>query len=139
MIMSNLTGNLDWGQPVFGATAGVTKLNSTPISLNLGAANDFFKSREFILMSNITHKFSEHVSFNASYMKQTWQEYLQEHRTTNAFARDIEGNPVSSLVGMQFVQRKQNWNIDNFNAYLNVDLTCKGLENKLLVGYDLSS
>jgi iron complex outermembrane receptor protein len=72
-------------------------------------------------------------------MKQTWQEDLQEHRTTNAFARDIEGNPLSSLVGMQFVQRKQNWNIDNFNAYLNVDLTYKRLENKLLVGYDLSS
>jgi len=36
-----MTGNLDRGQPIFGATAGKTDLNSTPTSLNLGAPNDF--------------------------------------------------------------------------------------------------
>ncbi|MCU0443846.1 MAG: TonB-dependent receptor [Microscillaceae bacterium] len=139
MIFSQLNGNLDRGQPIFGAVAGETKLNSTPSSLNLGAANDFFKSKEFILTTSLSHKFSKNIGFNAQYMKQTWLEDLQEHRTTNAFARDINNNPVTSLVAMQFVQRKQNWNIDNFNAYFNFDFQKDKISNKLLVGYDLSS
>ena len=139
MIMSHLSGNLDRGQPIFGAKAGETNLNTTPISLNLGAPNDFFKSKELILTTSLSHKFTKNIGFNAQYMKQTWQEDLQEHRTTNAFARDINNNPVTSLVAMQLVQRKQNWNVDNFNAYFNFDFHKNNISNKLLVGYDLSS
>lgn len=139
LIYSNMVGNLDRGQPIFGAVAGKTNLNSTPISLNLGAANDFFKSKELILMANLSHKFSEKISFNASYMKQTWSEDLQEHRTTNAFARDITGAEVTSLVGMQMVQRKQLWNTDNLNAYFNFNFNAGKTSHKLLVGYDLQS
>lgn len=139
LIYSNMVGNLDRGQPIFGAVAGKTNLNSTPISLNLGAANDFFKSKELILMANLSHKFSEKISFNASYMKQTWSEDLQEHRTTNAFAKDITGADVTSLVGMQLVQRKQLWNTDNLNAYFNFNFNAGKTSHKLLVGYDLQN
>jgi iron complex outermembrane recepter protein len=138
MILSNLAGNLDRGQPIFGATAGAN-LNSTPISLNLGAPNDFFKSKEFIVTGTLSHKFTKNISFNATYMKQTWQEDLLEHRTNNAFAQDITGATVNSLVGMQLVQRKQNWNIDNLNAYFNFDFKTAAVQHQLLVGYDLHS
>jgi iron complex outermembrane recepter protein len=137
MIFSNMSGNLDRGQPIFGAVAGKTNLNSTPISLNLGASNDFFKSKELILMANLSHKFTEKISFNASYMKQTWTEDLQEHRTTNAFASDITGAQVTSLVQMQLVQRKQFWNTDNLNAYFNFNFDWGKTAHKLLIGYDL--
>jgi iron complex outermembrane recepter protein len=137
MIISNMVGNLDRGQPIFGAVAGVTNLNSTPISLNLGAPNDFFKSKEFIVTGTLSHKFTKSISFNAAYMKQTWQEDLLEHRTTNAFAPDITGAPVNSLVGMQLVQRKQNWNIDNVNACFNFDFKTGAVHHQLLAGYDL--
>jgi len=139
MTMTNMNGNLDRGQPIFGAVAGVTNLNSTPISLNLGAGNDFFKSKEFMITSSFSHKFSKAISFNAAYMKQTWQEDLQEHRTTNAFAVDTTNTPVTSLAGMQFVQRKQSWNIDNVNAYFNFDFSTGKAKHQLLIGYDLSS
>jgi iron complex outermembrane recepter protein len=139
MIFSNMVGNLDRGQPIFGAVAGVTNLNSTPLSLNLGAPNDFFKSKEFITTASLSHKFTKAISFNAAYMKQTWQEDLLEHRTTNAFAPDINNQPVNSLVGMQLVQRKQNWNIDNVNAYFNFDFKTGTATHQLLVGYDLHS
>lgn len=138
-IFSNMSGNLDRGQPIFGAVAGATNLNSTPISLNLGASNDFFKSKEAILMGTFSHQFSPQISFNASYMKQTWTEDLQEHRTTNAFAVDINNQPVTSLAAMQFVQRKQNWNIDNFIGYFNFDFKTGKVGHQLLVGYDLNS
>ncbi|HUP13091.1 MAG TPA: TonB-dependent receptor, partial [Niastella sp.] len=137
MIINHQNGNLDRGQPVFGAQAGVTDLNSTPISLNLGAANDYFKSKEFIVTSSLSHKFSEAISFNAAYMKQTWQEDLQEHRTNNAFAVDINKQPVNTLAGMQFVQRKQHWNVDNVTGYFNFRFATGAIKHQLLVGYDL--
>ncbi|MEA5256681.1 TonB-dependent receptor [Arcicella aquatica] len=139
LIFSNMNGNLDRGQPIFGAKAGETDLNSTPISLNLGAPNDFFKSKEVIIMGNISHKFTPNISFNTSYMKQSWTENLQEHRTTNAFAVDIANQPVSSLAAMQFIQRQQYWNIDNLNSYFNFDFKTGQANHKLLVGYDLNS
>ena len=69
MIYSNGVGNLDRGQPIFGAINGEFDLNSTPISLNVGATNDFFKSKEFMIMGNFTKKLSENIGFNATYMK----------------------------------------------------------------------
>jgi iron complex outermembrane recepter protein len=137
MVFNNMNGNLDRGQPIFGATAGKTDLNSTPISLNLGASNDFFKSKELMIMGNLSHKFTQNIAFNAAYMKQSWTEDLHEHRTTNAFAPDITGAPVTSLAAMQFVQRKQYWNIDNLNAYLTFDFNLGSANSKTLVGYDL--
>ncbi|HEY1199473.1 MAG TPA: TonB-dependent receptor, partial [Niastella sp.] len=137
MIISYLNGNLDRGQPIFGAQAGVTDLNSTPIALNLSAGNDFFKSKELIVTSSLSHRFSETVSFNATYMKQTWQEDLQEHRTTNAFAVDINNQPVNTLAGMQFVQRKQHWNVDNVTGYFNFRFASGAIKHQLLAGYDL--
>ena len=139
LILSNMTGILDRGQPIFGAVAGVTNLNQTPISLNLGAPNDFFKSKDLILMTNFSHKFTSKIGFNAQYMKQSWTEDLQEHRTTNGFAVDINNQPVTSLAMMQFVQRQQYWNVDNLSTYLNFDIKTGKLSHKLLAGYDLSS
>ncbi|HZH94801.1 MAG TPA: TonB-dependent receptor [Flavisolibacter sp.] len=139
MILSNMNGNLDRGQPIFGAVAGVTNLNSTPVSLNLGAPNDFFKSKELILTSSLSHRFTDGISFTTSYMKQTWTEDLQEHRTTNAFAADTTNTPFTSLAAMQFVQRRQFWNIDNVNSYFNFDFATGSANHKLLIGYDLNS
>jgi iron complex outermembrane recepter protein len=138
MIYSSGTGNLDRGQPIFGAVAGVTNLKSTPVSLNLGAANDFFKSKQMIITTSLAHKFTDNISINVAYMKQTWSEDLQEHRTTNAFAVDINNQPVTNLAAMQFVQRQQYWSVDNLNAYFNFDFKMGNIEHKLLAGYDLS-
>ena len=138
LILSDMTGILDRGQPIFGAVAGVTDLNKTPISLNLGAPSDFFKSKEMILTTNFAHKFSSKIGFNATYMKQTWTEDLQEHRTTNAFAVDLNNKPITNLAMMQFVQRQQYWDIDNLSAYFNFNLKTGGLKHQLLAGYDLS-
>lgn len=139
LIWSDMKGNLDRGQPIFGAVAGKTNLKSTSTSLNLGAPSDFFNSKELILTTNFTHKFSKSLSFNTTYMKQTWTEDLQEHRTTNAFARDITGSPVNNLVMMQYVERDQFWNTDNLNTYFNLNLDNGTSSHKIVVGYDLQS
>ena len=46
MIYNNSVGNLDRGQPIFGAINGEFDINSTPISLNVGASNDHYKNDE---------------------------------------------------------------------------------------------
>ncbi|WP_258098173.1 TonB-dependent receptor [Marinoscillum pacificum] len=137
MIYSNNLGTLDRGQPIFGAQAGVTDLNSTPISLNLGATNDYFQSEEWIMTTSLSRKLTDNISFNGAYMKQTWREDLEEHRTTNAFAVDRDGNPVNDMVAMRYVQRQQFWDVDNLNAYFNFDLNTGDVNHKVLVGYDL--
>ncbi|WP_089837024.1 TonB-dependent siderophore receptor [Chitinophaga filiformis] len=139
IIYSNMEGNLDRGQPIFGAIAGKTDLRSTPISLNLGAGSDFFKSKEFIITSSLSHQFNDVISFNAAYMKQLWREDLQEHRTINAYAVNINNEPVPSLAGMQFVQRQQQWNTDNVNVYFSFHFTTGKVKHELLAGYDLNS
>ena len=137
MIYSNNLGTLDRGQPIFGAQAGVTDLNSTPIRMNLGATNDYFQSEEWIMTTSLSRKLTDNISFNGAYMKQTWREDLEEHRTTNAFAVDRDGNPVNDMVAMRYVQRQQFWDVDNLNAYFNFDLNTGDVNHKVLVGYDL--
>ncbi|MGB5818446.1 MAG: TonB-dependent siderophore receptor [Saonia sp.] len=136
MIYSNGVGNLDRGQPIFGAINGEFDLNSTPISLNVGATNDFFESKEFLIMGNFTKKLNENIGFNATYMKQTWEEDLVEHRTVNQAAVDIEGNAINTLAEMRYVERQQFWITDNFNAFLNFDFEGDKITNRVLIGYD---
>jgi len=138
MIYSDNYGTLDRGQPIFGAEAGQTDLNSTPINLSLNASEDYFRSTEVLIMANFKRNLSKHINFNAAYMKQTWNEDLVEHRTTNSFAVDIEGNSVPSLVNMRYVDRQQFWDIDNLSAYFDGDFKTGKVGHKVLVGYDLS-
>ncbi|MCG7859110.1 hypothetical protein MD537_19195, partial [Flavihumibacter sediminis] len=101
--------------------------------------NDYFKSKELLVMGNLSHEFTKGISVVGSYMKQTWNEDLLEHRTTNAFAVDLQNQPVTSLAAMQMVQRQQNWNIDNINSYLKFDFSTGTIRHILLAGYDLHS
>ena len=94
MIYSNGLGNLDRGQPIFGAVAGQTDLNSTPISTNLGATNDYFQSEQWILTASLSRQLTDDFGIHMAYMKQTWREDLREHRTLNRYAVILtEPNP----------------------------------------------
>ncbi len=137
MIYNNAEGNLDRGQPIFEAVGDNYDPNSTPITLNPGAINDFYKTKEFIFMTSFSKKFTENFGFNAQYMKQTWDEDLQEHRA-DAFrqAYDINGDVVPNLVAMRYAERQQKWNTDNFSGYFNYDIKTDNITNKILVGYD---
>lgn len=136
MIYSNGVGNLDRGQPIFGSINGEFDLNSTPTSLNVGASNDFFKSKEVVITTNFTKKFTDNFGFNASYMKQTWDEGLAEHRIVNRAAVDIDGNEIPTLAAMRYVEREQFWDTDNISAFFNFDIKGEKITNKFLVGYD---
>ncbi|UII78328.1 TonB-dependent receptor domain-containing protein [Flagellimonas sp. CMM7] len=135
MIYNNAEGNLDRGQPIFGAINGEFDLNSTPITRNVGASSDHYKNKEFIFMTNFSKKFTENFGFNAQYMKQTWDEDLAEHRVDGT-AVDIDGNVIPTLARMRYDERQQFWETDNFSGFFNFDIKKGKVTNKLLVGYD---
>ncbi|QTE23556.1 TonB-dependent receptor [Polaribacter cellanae] len=135
MIYNDAEGNLDRGQPIFGAINGEFDLNSTPITRNVGASNDHYKTNELIFIANFNQKFTENFGFNAQFMKQTWNEDLAEHRFDGT-AVDIDGNVIPTLARMRYDQRQQFWETDNFSGYFNYDIKKGNITNKLLIGYD---
>ncbi len=135
MIYNNAVGNLDRGQPIFGAINGEFDLNSTPITRNVGASSDHYKNKEFIFMANFSKKFAKNFSFNAQYMKQTWDEDLAEHRIGGSIV-DIEGNIVPTLARLRYDERQQFWETNNFSTYFTYDIKTDNITNKILVGYD---
>ncbi|WP_108869120.1 TonB-dependent receptor [Aquimarina aquimarini] len=135
MIYNNAVGNLDRGQPIFGAINGEFDLKSTPITRNVGASSDHYKNKEFIFMANFSKKFAQNFSFNAQYMKQTWDEDLAEHRVDGT-AVDIDGNVIPTLARLRYDERQQFWETDNFSTYFTYDIKKGNITNKILVGYD---
>jgi len=89
-----------------------------------------------MVMASFVKSLSDRVVFNASYMKQTWDEDLAEHRTENRAAVDIEGNPIPTLAAMRYVERQQFWDTDNLNTFLSIDLGGGSITNKMVLGYD---
>lgn len=136
MTFNQDNSRLDRGQPIFGATAGVTDLNSTPISFAIGAANDHYSTQDASIMMNLTHAFSPKVSFNLSYMKHGWNEDLSEHRTSNVFARDSLGNDIPTLVEMQALERQNRWYTNNLNAFFTSKFGNDIIQNSAVVGVD---
>ena len=104
MIYNNSVGNLDRGQPIFGAINGEFDIKSTPISLNVGASNDHYKNDELTFTTSFTKRFTDNFGFNAQYMKQTWEEDLAEHRVDGT-AVDIEGNVIPTLARLRYDER----------------------------------
>lgn len=135
MIYSNAEGNLDRGQPIFGSINGEYDITSTPITMNVGASNDHYKTKELMFMANFNKKFTENFGFNAQFMKQTWDEDLAEHRVDGT-AVDIDGNVITTLARLRYDERQQFWETDNFSAYFNYDIKTENITNKILVGYD---
>lgn len=135
MIYNNSVGNLDRGQPIFGAINGQFDINSTPITLNVGAANDHYKTNELIFTTSFNKKFTDNFGFNAQYMKQTWEEDLAEHRVDGT-AVDIEGNVIPTLARLRYDRRQQFWETDNLSTYFDYEFTKGKITNKVLVGYD---
>ncbi|MEM6321535.1 MAG: TonB-dependent receptor, partial [Bacteroidota bacterium] len=135
LVLTNFDGKLDRGQPIFGASAG-TDLESTPINFAIGAANDFHRTDVFYSTLSLTHQFTNNFSFNASYMRYAFREDLFEHRTSNRFAVDGDGEEIPTLMGMRISARNQKRISDNLNAYFVWDTNTGAINHKIVFGYD---
>ncbi|MXN93009.1 TonB-dependent siderophore receptor [Flavobacterium sp. Sd200] len=134
-VYTRSNGRLDRGQPIFGATAG-TNLNSTPISFAIGKENDYLKETYIYFTTSVKRKITDNISLNASYMKFMAGEDLLEHRTSNRYAVDPEGNTLPTQMEMRTIVRKGKNYSDNVSLYLVSDFKTGPIEHKLLTGYD---
>lgn len=136
IVVNRDQSRLDRGQPIFGAIAGKTSLHSTPVSFSMSMPNDHNIQNDLKFFASLSHRFSDKITFNLSYLKQVWHEDLFEHRTSNEFAVDSAGKPVSSLAAMQVYERLQKWATNNVNAYLNIQLATGPVTHEIVAGYD---
>ena len=134
-VYSKTKSRLDRGQPIFGAAAG-TDLNSTPISFAIGKENDYADELNLYTTASLQHKLTDRISFNASYMKFLYDEDLLEHRTSNRYAVDADGQQIPTLMEMSTIRRKRKNYNDNITLYFVNDFNTGPLTHKLLVGYD---
>ncbi len=134
-VYSATHGKLDRGQAIFGAAAG-TDLYSTPISFALGKSSDYQKETNMYSTISILRKITDHVKLNASYMKYMYNENLLEHRTSNRYGMDADGNSIPNLMEMQTINRTTRNYTDNLNLYMIADLKTGAVEHTVLAGYD---
>jgi iron complex outermembrane receptor protein len=134
-VYNKSNSRLDRGQSTF-AGNDREALYTTPISLSLSAVNDFLNEETYTVMTSLTHEFSSKLAFNLSYLRTGYSQDLLEHRSSNTYAVDSMGRPISNLVARQVFIRQSKEFVDNVSAYLTYDLNTGKVAHKLLVGYD---
>lgn len=131
LVFNNSNSRLDRGQSTF-----EDDLYSTPITRSLNTANDYLKEQTYTITTSLNHQINKDISFNASYMKTGYNEDLTEHRSSNSYAVDGDGNSIGTMVGRQVFIRKRTRFVDNLSTYFNIQKSTGKLNHKLVLGYD---
>lgn len=108
LVYSNFNGYLDRGLVIQGGD-----LYALPFSFALNQLSDYFKINDFYLNASLNHRFTDWLSFNASYLKFTYSEDLSEHRTLNTFA-DV---PANTVMNMRYFERRAEEYTNSFSGY----------------------
>ena len=130
-----LDGKVDRGQTIFGDA----DLYSVPITRSLSATNDFLRETQMNISLGLTHKITDNLSFNSTYLNSSYSEDLREHNQANSYYMQQQGkantgDPTKIL--MQALLRQRTFRNNSFNNYFNYNFTTGLLKHTLLVGYD---
>lgn len=130
-----LDGKVDRGQTIFGDA----DLYSVPITRSLSATNDFLRETQVNVTLGLTHKITEDLSFNSTYLNSSYSEDLREHNQANSYYmqqgnKANTGDPTKIL--MQALLRQRTFRNNSFNNYFNYNFTTGTVKHTLLVGYD---
>ena len=130
-----LDGKVDRGQTIFGDA----DLYSVPITRSLSATNDFLRETQMNISLGLTHKITDNLSFNSTYLNSSYSEDLREHNQANSYYMQQQGkantgDPTKIL--MQALLRQRTFRNNSFNNYFNYNFTTGLVKHTLLVGYD---
>lgn len=130
-----LDGKVDRGQTIFGDA----NLYSVPITRSLSATNDFLRETQMNISLGLTHKITDNLSFNSTYLNSSYSEDLREHNQANSYYMQQQGkantgDPTKIL--MQALLRQRTFRNNSFNNYFNYNFTTGLVKHTLLVGYD---
>lgn len=131
----HLDGKVDRGQTIFGDA----DLYSVPITRSLSATNDFLRETQMNISLGLTHKITDNLSFNSTYLNSSYSEDLREHNQANSYYMQQQGkantgDPTKIL--MQALLRQRTFRNNSFNNYFNYNFTTGLVKHTLLVGYD---
>ncbi|MEJ8802084.1 TonB-dependent receptor [Pontibacter sp. H249] len=127
MVYSNFNGYLDRGLVVRGGD-----LFALPFSFALNQPNDYFKVNDFYLNASLNHKFTDWLSFNASYLKFTYSEDLKEHRTLNTYA----DAPANTIMNLRYYERVAEEYTNSFSGYFALNANTGSIKHKIALGAD---
>lgn len=134
LVYNKSNSRLDRGQSIFGST----DLYSTPTSLNVADINDFLNEETYLVTTSVSHKLTDHLTFNTSFLRTGYRQDLFEHRST-AFAVDEKGKQIQELAFRRASLRHNEQFSDSFTAYLSSDFKTGPLQHLLVTGYDYNN
>lgn len=130
-----LDGKVDRGQTIFGDA----DLYSVPITRSLSATNDFLRETQMNISLGLTHKLTDNLSFNSTFLSSSYSEDLQEHNQANSYYMQ-QGNNINTgdptKILMQALLRQRTFRNNSFNNYLNYNFNTGIVKHTFLVGYD---
>ncbi|TGE04544.1 TonB-dependent receptor [Hymenobacter fodinae] len=127
LVYTHIDGYLDRGLPIKG-----NDLYAVPRSFTLSQPSDYFRTNTTYLNASLTHKFTDWLSFNASYLDFTYNENLSEHRTLNSYA----DAPANTVMNLRYFDRRAEEYTKNLSGYFSLSRNTGSLAHKVVVGAD---
>lgn len=134
VVYNKSNSRLDRGQSIFGST----DLYSTPISLNVADVNDYLNEETYLVTASLSHRITDHLTFNTSFLRTGYRQDLFEHRST-AFAVDKQGKQIQELALRRVINRHNEQYSDSFTGYLSGDFETGTLKHQVIAGYDYNN
>ncbi|SFQ51709.1 TonB-dependent receptor [Hymenobacter arizonensis] len=127
LVFTHIDGYLDRGLVIRGGD-----LFALPRSFTLSQPSDYFRTTTYYFNASLNHKFTDWLSFNASYLDFTYNESLSEHRTLNSYA----DAPANTVMNLRYFDRRAEEYTKNLAAYFALNRSTGTIDHKVVVGVD---
>ena len=127
LVYTHIDGYLDRGLPIKG-----NDLYAVPRSFTLSQPSDYFRTNTYYLNASLNHKFTDWLSFNASYLDFTYNENLSEHRTLNSYA----DAPANTVMNLRYFDRRAEEYTKNLSTYFSLSCSTGSVAHKVVLGAD---
>lgn len=127
LVYTHIDGYLDRGLPIRGGD-----LYALPRSFTLSQPSDYFRTSTYYLNASLNHRFTDRLSFNASYLDFTYREDLSEHRTLNSYA----DAPANTVMNLRYFDRRAEEYTKNLASYFVLNVATGPVQHKVVAGVD---
>jgi iron complex outermembrane receptor protein len=131
LVYTHIDGYLDRGIPIKS-----NDLYGVPRSFTLSQPSDYFRTNTIYYNASLNHRFTDWLSFNASYLDFTYNENLSEHRTLNSYDNSDPSKPVNSVMNLRYFDRRAEEYTKNLSGYFVLNRNTGSVAHKVVVGAD---
>jgi len=131
LVYTHVNGYLDRGLPIKS-----NDLYGVARSFTLSQPSDYLRTTTYYLNASLNHKFTNWLSFNASYLDFTYNEALSEHRTLNSYDNSDASKPRNSVMNLRYFDRRAEEYTKNLSAYFVANRSTGSVNHKLVLGGD---